>query len=190
MNINLIMTVAPLIVSAICFVVSFYIFFKHRKYFDTLTSLYHAFAPFAAGIILIISVLLSLDKTEKHSQEQVSVETTPIANSTDDCFIVIPDDCVIINLNKSNSAEFTVFLGNSTSQDDTDGFSFSYLDLNKNEIEKSPIEVTSLKANKKKDCYTATVSAQEIGSYFIRCSHKLATFSTDILVVVTTGEEI
>lgn len=184
------MTVAPLIVSAICFGAGFYIFFKNRKYFDTLTSLYPAFVFFAAGITLLLSVLLSFDKAKKHSQEQVSVETNPIANSTEDCFIVIPENFVIINLNKSNSAEFTVFLGNSISQDDTDGFSFSYLDLNKNEVEKSPIEVTSLKANKKKDCYTATVSAQKEGSYFIRCSHKLATFSTDILVVVTTEEEI
>lgn len=129
-----------------------------------------------------------LDKTEKHSQEQVSVEINFDAN-LDYCFIDIPENLVIINLNEANSAEFTVFLGNSKSQDDTDGFSFSVLDLERNELSESPIEVTGLKSNGKHS-YTVTISAQEEGSCFVRCSHKLAIFYSDVLVIVKTKEEI
>lgn len=150
-------------------------------------SLFKASAPFAAGIMLLIIVLMNLAETEKHSQEQVSVETNLDANLVG-YFIDIPEDLVTINLNETNSADFTVLLGNSKSQDDTDGFSFSVLDLKRNELSESPIEVTGLKTNGKHS-YTVTISAQEEGSYFIRVSHKLAIFSSDVLVIVETEEE-
>lgn len=187
MNINLIVNiVAPLIVSALCFGAGFYLSIKHGHYLGFDETVRLIFVPVSAGVILVLSVLLNLDKVEKHSQEQVSVETNLDANLVG-YFIDIPEDLVTINLNETNSAEFIVFLGNSKSQDDTDGFSFSVLDLKRNELSESPIEVTDLKSNGKHS-YTVTISAQKEGSYFIRVSHKLATFSSDVLVIVTTKE--
>lgn len=126
MNINLIVKiVAPLIVSALCFGAGFYLSIKHGHYLGFAETVRLIFVPVSAGVILVLSVLLNLDKVEKHSQEQDSVETNLGTNITDDCFIDIPENLVTINLNETNSAEFIVFLGNSKSQDDTDGFSFS-----------------------------------------------------------------
>lgn len=187
MNINLVKTVVLLIASEICILASFISYLKYRKNSNS-ASLYSAIFALVAALVLIVTMLMVQFKIKKHSQEQVSVETNLDANLVG-YFIDIPENLVTINLNETNSAEFTVFLGNSKSQDDTDGFSFSVLDLKRNELRESPIEVTGLKSNGKHS-YTVTISAQEEGSYFIRVSHKLAIFSSDVLVIVKTKEEI
>lgn len=105
-------------------------------------------------------------------------------------FIETSEDSILIDLSKSNCAEFGIILDDSSISDYTDGFSFSYLDLKMNELEKSPIEVTEVTADKKNGWHTVTVFAQKAGAYYIRVSHKLAHFSTDILVVVTEEKEI
>lgn len=118
--------------------------------------------PFVAGMVVVflatvtVHIVLAVMKSQKHSQEQVSVETKPIGNLTDDCFIVTSEDYVLIDFSKSNSAEFGVVLGDSPVSDYANGFSFSCLDLNKNKVEKSPIEMTVVKAEKK------TVGAQPL----------------------------
>ncbi len=57
MNINLIMTVAPLIVSAICFGAGLYLIIKQRGAIESLPS---ALVPFAVGMTLLLSVLVKL----------------------------------------------------------------------------------------------------------------------------------
>lgn len=101
------------------------------------------------------------------------------------CFILTSNDYATINLSKSDYAEFGIILGDSPVPDYTAGFSFSYLDFNGNEISDSPVEVTGVKTCGKDDWRKVTVSARRKSACYIRVSHKLALFSTDVLVVVT-----
>lgn len=86
MDINLIKTVVLLIASEICFGASLFLYLKYRKNCDS-ASLYSAIWKLVAGMVLVVTMLMLQIKIKKHSQEQVSVETKPVGNLTDDCFI-------------------------------------------------------------------------------------------------------
>lgn len=162
MNIELIRTVAITTVIVCCFTASFFTFFRYKKRGYGKEALRYAGMPFVAGVITFMCVMVASAKKDNSSQE-------------DSCYIVTSENYVLIDLSKSNCAELGIILGNSPISDYTDGFSFSYLDLNKNEVEKSPIEVTGVKAEKKNGWCTATVSVSAQtppGLYYIRVLHK------------------
>lgn len=169
MNIELIKSVVVITVIVCCIGAGVFIFFRYKKAGSGILGLRYAVVPWVAGIMTLLSTMV-LSTTKK------------------DSYIVTSEDYVVIDLNESNQADFGILLGDSPIKNYLDGFNFSYLDLDRNELDEAPIKVTEVKADKKNGWYTVTVSAQIEGVYFIRCSHKLADFSTDIMVVVTRNE--
>lgn len=145
---------------------------------------------YCVGLTLLANAALSgwLGRKERKLKED-SVITAGRCNQAGGaykgCFILTSNDYATINLSKSDYAEFGIILGDSPVPDYTAGFSFSYLDFNGNEISDSPVEVTGVKTGGKDDWRKVTVTARREGACYIRVSHKLALFSTDVLVVVT-----
>lgn len=153
-----------------------------------ITNFLFLFALFASCIAIILSSVLLMMKKSGETKSDKASQNQEQRNSS---YIVTLEDHIVMDFSKSNYAEFgVVVLGNPPISDYTDGFSFSYLDLDKNELEKSPVEVTEVKADKKNGWHTVTVSAQTTGAYYIRISHRLAAYSTDVLIVVTAGKNI
>lgn len=112
---------------------------------------------------------------------------TLVKNSRKTCHIVTSENYVFISLSESDRAEFGISLSDFYGSDylDVDSFSFSYLDIYKNKVDKSPVEVTEVKTGRKRGWCTAIISAQMPGVYYIRISHNLTKLSIDVPVFVT-----
>lgn len=146
----------------------------NTRFVDKITNFLFLFGLFVSCIAIILSSALLMKK---------SGET----KSKNSCYIVTSEKYVLIDFSKSKCAEFGVVLGDSPVSDYADGFSFSYRDLDRNALDDSPVKVTGVKAEKKNGWCTATVSVSDQtppGMYYIRVSHKLARFSTDVPVIV------
>lgn len=114
---------------------------------------------------------------------------TLVKNSRETCHIVTSKNCVLIDLGESDHAELGISLSDFYGSDYLDSFSFSYLDLHKNKVDKSPVEVTEVKTGRKRGWCTAIISAQTPGIYYIRISHNLAKLSVDVPVFVIITEQ-
>ena len=117
--------------------------------------------------------------TVKHNKAAYgySVLINCTSDGTTLTYVTTDENIITINKSKENTAEFAVDLANPLVEDYASGFTYSVID----ELGK---EVTGALVISGAGSLSVSVTAYDVGNYYVRCSHPSSNYPLDVLVRV------